>query len=134
MTLTPRLLAAWTAPSTSDLGALSPPIASTAMVTIWGSVLLLSDFDYFTALVLPTVRAHAVGEFGLMAVGTFRKAGSLQSIMRAARARPLVGVSTFGIRHISSVPLDSYCNSSLRSAPQRSSPWFSTRQSHVVSF
>src|SRR2546422_392208 len=60
MTLTPRLLAAWTAPSTSDLGALSPPIASTAMVTIWGSVSLLSDFDYFTALVLPTVRAHAL--------------------------------------------------------------------------
>src|SRR5437660_554887 len=36
MTLTPRLLAAWTAPATSDLGAWSPPIASSAMVSMWG--------------------------------------------------------------------------------------------------
>src|SRR5271157_4409793 len=37
MTLTSRLLAARTAPSTSALGACSPPIASTAMVSMSGS-------------------------------------------------------------------------------------------------
>src|ERR1039457_3871943 len=36
MTLTPRVRAARTAPSTSDFGAWSPPIASTAMVSMFG--------------------------------------------------------------------------------------------------
>src|ERR1039457_3966752 len=40
MTLTPRVLAARTAPSTSDFGAWSPPIASTAMVSMFGRATL----------------------------------------------------------------------------------------------
>jgi hypothetical protein len=61
--------------------------------------LLLHDFNDFTALVLTALRAHPVGQFGLMAIRTFRKTGRLQRIMRAAGLGPLVGVSTFGIRH-----------------------------------
>src|ERR1019366_8883864 len=99
MTLTSRLVAALTAPSTSALGAWSPPIASTAMVSMSARPLLLHDFDHFAALVLPAMRAYTVRELGLVAVGTFRQAGRLQRIVRAAVAGPPLGVSAFGIRH-----------------------------------
>src|ERR1017187_5753214 len=102
MTFTPNCRAARTAPSTSALGAWSPPIASNATVSICEPELLLCDFDYFAAFVLPAVRAHAVRQFGLVTVGTFRKARRLQRIVRAPRCSPPLGVSTFGIRHISS--------------------------------
>jgi hypothetical protein len=61
--------------------------------------LLLLDFDYFASLVLAAVRANPVGQFGLVAVRTFRQAGRLQRIVRAAAVRPPLGVSTFRIRH-----------------------------------
>jgi hypothetical protein len=61
--------------------------------------LLLSDFDYFAALILATVRAHAVRELLLMAVGAFGEAHFFQSIMCAAFAGARGGVSTFWIRH-----------------------------------
>src|SRR5208283_4435604 len=101
MTLTPKVLAALTAPSTSAFGALSPPIASTAMVTMLGRWLLLLDFHYFAALVLSAVRAHAVRQLGLMTVGAFGHPGSFQRIMRAASLGPPRGVASFRIRHFS---------------------------------
>ena len=105
-------------------------------------VLLLRHFDHFAALVLAAVRAHPVGQLGLMAIGTLGSARRLQRIVRAAGARPPLGVSAFRIRHIStSANLIRGCgvnpgttqSSSLRSAPQRSSK-LSTLQSHAVSF
>jgi hypothetical protein len=46
--------------------------------------LLLSDFDYGTALVVPAGRANAVRHLGRMAVGAFRLARLHQVIMGAA--------------------------------------------------
>jgi hypothetical protein len=69
------------------------------MVTMWGGWLLLLDFHYFAALVLSAVRAHAVRQFGLMAVGTFGHPGSFQRIVRAARLGAPGGVASFRIRH-----------------------------------
>jgi hypothetical protein len=66
-----------------------------------GKPLLGDDFDYFAALILAAMRAYTMGELGLVAVGTFRQAGRLQRIVRAAVAGPPLGVSAFGIRHIS---------------------------------
>src|ERR1019366_8026011 len=63
--------------------------------------LLLFDFDNFAAFVLPTVGADAVGQLGFVAVGALGQAGGFERIVRAAGAGPLLGVSTFGIRHIS---------------------------------
>jgi hypothetical protein len=63
--------------------------------------LLLSDFNHFTAFVLATIRAHAVRKFLLVAIGAFRQAHFLQSIMGAAFSGARGGVSTFGIRHFS---------------------------------
>src|SRR5262249_3401673 len=54
-----------------------------------------------TTFILAAFRANAVGKFGLVAVRALRKAGCLQGIVRAAGARPPLGGSTFGIRHIS---------------------------------
>src|SRR5580658_3802808 len=102
MTLTPNVLAASTAPSTSDFGALSPPIASTAMVTMLGGWLLLLDFHYFAAFVLSAVRAHAMRQFGLMTVGAFGHPRSLQRIVRAAILCAARGVASFRIRHFGS--------------------------------
>jgi hypothetical protein len=98
----PQRLAASTAPSTSAFGALSPPIASTAMVTMWGGWLLLLDFHYFAALVLSAVRAYAMRQLGLMAVGTFGHPRRFQRIVRAAilvRARSGV-VSDSAFRYL----------------------------------
>jgi hypothetical protein len=61
--------------------------------------LLLIDFNYFAAFVLATVRAHAVRELLLMAVGAFGQAHFLQGVMGAAFAGARGGVSTFWIRH-----------------------------------
>ena len=101
MTFTPRLLAARTAPSTSAFGAWSPPIASTAMVSMLGRGYSCDHFDDFAAFVLAALRANAVRQLRLVAVGALRKTGCLQRIVRAARARAPLGVSTFGIRHFS---------------------------------
>src|SRR5436305_13317741 len=122
MTLTPRSLAARTAPSTSAVGAWSPPIASTAMVSIFGRRLFLGHFDDFAALVLPAFGADAVRQFGFVTVRAFRQPGRLQRIVGAAGGGPLVGVSAFRIRHfLKPQKIFDYVNSSLRSAPQRSS-------------
>src|ERR1035441_3552874 len=99
MTLIPNVLAASTAPSTSAFGALSPPIASTAMVTMLGGWLLLLDFHYFAALVLSAVRAHAMRQLGLMTVGAFGHPGRFQRIVRTAILCPSRRVASFRIRH-----------------------------------
>src|ERR1035438_1103304 len=99
MTLIPNVLAASTAPSTSAFGALSPPIASTAMVTMLGGWLLLLDFHDFAALVLSAVRAHAMRQLGLMTVGAFGHPGRFQRIVRTAILCPSRRVASFRIRH-----------------------------------
>jgi hypothetical protein len=69
------------------------------MVSMLAPALLLRDFDYFAALVLSAVRANAMRHFGLVAIGAFGQAGGRQGVVRAAGAGPLLGVSTFRIRH-----------------------------------
>src|ERR1700722_19355526 len=101
MTLMPSALAALTAPSTSAFGARSPPIASTAMVSMAGGGLLLLDLDHFAALILSAVRADTMGELGFMTVGTFGHSRRLQRIVRAAILGAPVGVASFWIRHFS---------------------------------
>ena len=86
-------------PRTSAFGALSPPIASTAMVTMWGGWLLLLDFHYFAAFVLSAVRAHAMRQLRFMTVGAFGHPGSFQRIVRAAILGAARGVASFRIRH-----------------------------------
>src|SRR5690348_3243396 len=73
------------------------------------SSLLLFDFDDFAPFILAAVWAYAVREFGLVTVGTLGKPGSFQRIMRAAIAGAPLGVSTFGIRHVSSFSLFPCC-------------------------
>jgi hypothetical protein len=67
--------------------------------------LLLFDFDDFAPFVLAAVGANAVGQLGLVAVRTFRKAGRLQRIVGAAGGGPFGGVSAFWIRHFFLKPL-----------------------------
>ena len=52
-------------------------MASTAIVSMDSvqAMLLFSDFDHFAALVFSAVRANAVRQLGLMAVGALRHAG-----------------------------------------------------------
>jgi hypothetical protein len=59
----------------------------------------LRDFDYFAALILSAVRAHAVGELLLVAVGALGETHFLEGIVSAAFAGACGGVSTFRIRH-----------------------------------
>src|SRR5262249_26771115 len=63
--------------------------------------LLLFDFDHFSSLVLAAMGAHPVGQLRLVTVRTFRKTGRLQRIVSGAVRSPPLGVSTFGIRHLS---------------------------------
>src|SRR5438874_3195090 len=105
MTLTPSVLAARIAPSTSGLGAWSAPIASTAIVTIIeGSLpqpLFLGHFDHFTSMILPAMRTDAVGKTKLVTGRTFRKRRPFQMIVGAALSPARGGVSSFWIRHSS---------------------------------
>src|SRR5438067_1590601 len=98
----PNSRAAWMAPSTSGTGALSPPIASTAMVTIgWLVYSLLGGCFYdFAALVLTAMRANAMRHFGFVAVGALGVRGFAQGIVGAAFLSARVGVSSFRIRHL----------------------------------
>ena len=57
-------------------GGVSPPMASTAMVSMGDAErLLFDDLDHFAALVFSAMRANAVREFGLMAIGALRQPG-----------------------------------------------------------
>src|SRR5579862_2553706 len=104
MTFTPSVDAARIAPSTSDLGARSPPMASTAMVVIGSrSSLLFGDLDYFPALVFSAMRAYAVRDLGLVAARTLRQNRSAERIVRAARRSAAFGMTSFWIRHGSSL-------------------------------
>ncbi len=96
----PSSRAARIAPSTSGTGALSPPIASTAMVTIRSVRILLTPcrFDDLAALVLAAARAHAVRQLRFVAVRAFR-------MRRACAARRGRGDS--GCAHWSVVVSDS---------------------------
>ncbi len=67
--------------------------------------LLLGDFDNFAAFILSTMRAGAVRELLLVAIGAFGQAHFLQGVMSAAFARARGGVSTFRIRHFSTYPV-----------------------------
>ena len=93
------------APLTSALGQWSPPIASTAIVSIDGcglryrTWLLFGDFDDFAALVLAALRAGAMRQFRLVAVRALRRSGQAQVIVRAAGRGAPLGMSTFRIRH-----------------------------------
>jgi len=53
-----------------------------------GTILFLLYFYDFPPFVLPAMRARAVRQLLLMAVGTFRQSGLLQTVMCAAVAPP----------------------------------------------
>jgi len=74
-------------------------MASTAMVSMAGRVLLFGNLNHFAALVLAAVRANAMGQLGLMAVGAIGHSGARQMIMRPPRGGPPLGMSSFGIWH-----------------------------------
>src|SRR5579862_1996194 len=100
ITLTSSTRAARIAPSTSDLGAWSPPMASTAMVSMGDSGrLLFDDLDHFAALVFAAMRAHAVRQLRLVAIGAFRQPTAFQGVVRPARGGALFRMSAFWIRH-----------------------------------
>ena len=65
-----------------------------------GEKLFFCDFDDFAALVLAALRAGAMGEFRLVAVGALGHAGHTEVIMSAAGGSPALGVSAFRIRHL----------------------------------
>lgn len=67
------------------------------------SGLLSGYFNYSAALVLAAVRTDAMRQFLLVAIRAFRDAGFLQSVMGAAFSRARGGVSSFRIRHRSSL-------------------------------
>src|SRR5450432_1007106 len=122
-TRTPYSRAASTLPSTSGRGALSPPMASTAIVIMdfvfWRTAARLgrdaevaqriSDFYRGTlsgfldglALILPTIRADLVRLLHFVAVRALGQCGSLQKIVGAASTRPPLGMSSFRIWHCS---------------------------------
>src|SRR6266566_2801002 len=112
MTLTPRVLAARIAPSTSGLGAWSAPMASTAIVTIMeGGLpqpLFLGHFDHFTSMILPAMGTDAVGKTIFVTGRTFGKRGPLQMIVGAALSPARGGVSSFRIRHSSIISFSIY--------------------------
>src|SRR5262249_23985100 len=61
--------------------------------------LLFGDFDNFASLILAAMRADAVGDLGLVAIGAFRLRGPPQAVMCPAFTRAGCGVSSFRIRH-----------------------------------
>jgi hypothetical protein len=58
------------------------------------------NVENFASLIVPALRAGAVGHLFLVTVGTFGKAVSFQSIMGAPGGSALLGVSPFWIRHL----------------------------------
>ena len=60
---------------------------------------LLSNLEYFAALVVSALRAGAVRHLVFVAIRTLRQRVFRQRVMRAARGRALLGVSAFWIGH-----------------------------------
>src|SRR5690348_5536332 len=71
------------------------------MISSTGGVsrLFFRNFDDFAALVTSAMRAGAVRQLGLVAVGTLRAARGAQRIVSAARGGAPLGVSSFWIWH-----------------------------------
>jgi hypothetical protein len=62
-------------------------------------LLFFRNLNYFAALVFAAVSADPMGQLGLMAIGALSQNGTRQRIVRAARRRSALGVSSFGIWH-----------------------------------
>ena len=64
----------------------SPPIASTAMVTMDMTIpaLLFRDLDYFASFIAAAMRTDAVRNFGLVAIGAFGAAGDFRMVVSPA--------------------------------------------------
>jgi hypothetical protein len=62
--------------------------------------LLFSDFDDFAAFIFSAVRANAMGQFGLVAIGALGQNGPAQRVVRAAGGGAALGVTSFWIRHL----------------------------------
>src|SRR5437868_2241372 len=101
------------APSTSGLGALSVPIASTAMMVGMGGcgiviqmalsrkdLALLLDFNHFSSLVVSAFATSAMRHLLLVTIGAFRQRLRSQEIMGAALCGPGFRVAAFRIRHV----------------------------------
>jgi hypothetical protein len=67
------------------------------------SRLFLFDFHHFSPLVLAAVGADAVRQLGFVAIGTLGKAGRFQRIVGPAIIGAPLRMSSFRVRHISSL-------------------------------
>jgi len=73
--------------------------------------LFFRNLDHLTAFVSAAMRAGAVRELRLVAIGALGAAGDAQMVVGAARGGALFGVSSFGIRHFLSCFLLVFCAS-----------------------
>src|SRR3989442_7836589 len=86
---------AWTAPSTSTRGALSPPIASSAIRITTGVL----DRDPLLSLVIAARRAHPVRPLQVAALGTGLQRGSHRLVVGAPGALLPLRRPSLGYRH-----------------------------------
>src|SRR5947208_3370841 len=91
----PRRAAA-TAPAMMSSGALSPPMASTATVTVTS---FFFDSPHLPAAVIAAVGAHDVGQLQLVTLRALARGDGLQRVVRPALGRARFGMASFGIRH-----------------------------------
>src|SRR5271163_315240 len=107
ITRTPNSRAASTLPSTSGRGALSPPMASTAIVIMddlpagYRALRLGRRRFLFHgfAFVIATVWAGLMGLLHFVAIGAFAERGLAEKIVGAARAGSTFRVPSFWVRH-----------------------------------
>jgi hypothetical protein len=61
--------------------------------------LLFGYLNHFAAFVFPAVRAHAMRQLGLVAIGAFGDHRTGKRVVGPARRSAALGVSSFGIWH-----------------------------------
>lgn len=64
------------------------------------SALFFHNLNDFTAFVAATMRAGAMGKLWFVAIGALGAAGGAEVVVRPAGGGPLLGVSSFWIRHL----------------------------------
>jgi hypothetical protein len=71
----------------------------TMELTFFGG-LFFRNLDHFAAFVAAAMRAGAMRKLGFVAIGALGVAKHAQMVVRPARGGALLGVSSFGIRHL----------------------------------
>src|SRR5208282_267102 len=99
MTSMPKSRAARTPPSTAAFGARSPPIASSATLTIHSLRRLFLDRREFAAPVGSAMAAHVMRHHGFAAIRAGAGIHGAQCVVRAAHVLLGVRGATFGCLH-----------------------------------